>query len=135
MRNKILDEILALLMSFEIPIFGDMLDNINPKNIDMDFISETLSKYEWDNWMKKSFQDELLHKNYIELDNKGDLCITEIGKEFKRKGGYSQIDKIVNQENIIREKTIEKFKYDKFAFWLSIIAIGISLASFFLNSK
>jgi len=97
MRNKILDEILALLMSFDVPMFKHMLDSINPKKIDMGFISETLSKYEWDDWMKKSFQDELLHKNYIEIDNKGDLYITEIGKEFKRKGGYSQIDKVESQ--------------------------------------
>jgi len=133
MRNKILDEILALLMSFDVPMFKHMLDSINPKKIDMGFISETLSKYEWDDWMKKSFQDELLHKNYIEIDNKGDLYITEIGKEFKRKGGYSQIDKVESQENTIREKTIEKFRYDKFAFWLSLIAIGVSLASLFFK--
>ena len=41
------------------------------------------------------------------------------------------IDKKETQEGTIREKTIEKFRYDKIAFWLSIIAIGISLASLF----
>ena len=133
MRNKILDEILVLLMSLDAKIFRDMLDKINPKKIDMDFISETLSNNEWDNWMKNSFQDELVHKNYIELDSNGNLSITEIGKEFKRKGGYSEQDKIESQENIIREKTIEKFKYDKFAFWFSIIAVGISLISLLLK--
>lgn len=133
MRNKILDEILALLMSFEVSIFRDMLDKINPKKIDMDFISETLSNYEWEDWMKNSFQDELLHKDYIKIDKSGNLNITEIGKEFKRKGGYSQIDKVESQENTIREKTIEKFRYDKFAFLLSLIAIGISLASLFFK--
>lgn len=107
MRNKILDEILVLLMSFDATIFRDMLDKINPKKIDMDFISDTLSNYEWDDWMKNSFQDELVHKNYIELDSNGNLSITEIGKEFKRKGGYSQQDKIESQENIIREKRLK----------------------------
>tara|TARA_B110000285_G_C15075576_1_gene590523 strand:+ start:284 stop:469 length:186 start_codon:yes stop_codon:yes gene_type:complete len=61
------------------------------------------------------------------------LYIREEGKEFKRKGGYSAINRKQNQEETIREKTIEKFRYDKIAFWLSLIAIGISIASLFLK--
>lgn len=38
-RNEILDKILTLLMSFDTPIFKDMLNKINPSKIDMDFVS------------------------------------------------------------------------------------------------
>lgn len=131
-RNKILDNILTLLMYRDVPIYDKLfVENIG--NATMDSIFELMPQFELEDWMKKSFQDELIHKKYIELDNNGNLFISEFGKEFKRKGGYSEIDKKEGQENTIREKTIEKFRYDKIAFWLSILAIGISIVSIFLK--
>lgn len=134
-RNDILDKILTLLMSFDAPLFKDMLDKINPSKINMDFISKTLPEYEWEDFMKKSFKEELLFKKYIVEDSNGNLSITELGKEFKRKGGYSSIDKKDNQENTIREKTIESFKYGIWGFWLSIIAIIISIIGILLQNN
>ncbi len=101
----------------------------------MDSLFELMPQFKLEHWMKKSFQDELIHKNYIRIDEEGNLFISEEGKEFKRRGGYYAIDRKEKQEETIREKTIEKFRYDKFAFWFSLIAIAISLASLFLNSK
>jgi len=129
-RNEILDNILTLLMYRDVPIY-DKLFTENVGNSTMDSLFELMPQFELEDWMKKSFQEELIHKNYIRIDEKRNLFIQEEGKEFKRKGGYSAIDKKETQEGTIREKTIEKFRYDKIAFWLSLIAIGISLASLF----
>jgi hypothetical protein len=129
-RNEILDNILTLLMYKDVPIY-DRLFTENVVNSTIDSLFELMPQFELEDWMKKSFQEELIHKNYIRIDEKRNLFIQEEGKEFKRKGGYSSIDKKETQEGKIREKTIEKFRYDKIAFWLSIIAIGISLASLF----
>jgi len=131
-RNEILDNILTLLMYRDVPIY-DKLFAENVENSTMDSLFELMPQFELEDWMKTSFQEELIHKNYIRIDEEGNLYIKEEGKEFKRKGGYSSIDKKETQQGTIREKTIEKFRYDKFAFWLSIIAIGISLASLFFK--
>ncbi|MCD8418423.1 hypothetical protein J2Q02_12040 [Tenacibaculum finnmarkense genomovar finnmarkense] len=129
-RNEILDNILTLLMYRDVPIY-DKLFTENVGNSNMDSLFELMPQFELEDWMKNSFQEELIHKNYIRIDEQKNLFIQEEGKEFKRKGGYSAIDKRETQEGTIREKTIEKFRYDKIAFWLSIIAIGVSIASLF----
>lgn len=131
-RNEILDNILTLLMYRDVPIY-DKLFAENIGNSTMDSLFELMPQFELEDWMNQSFQEELIHKNFIRVDEEGNLFIKEEGKEFKRKGGYSGIDKKETQEETIREKTIEKFRYDKIAFWLSIIAIGISLASLFFK--
>lgn len=132
-RNEMLDMILSLLLSFDIPIFKSKLDGINPKKIDMNFISKLYNQYDWDDWMKKSFQEELVYKKYVILNSNGNLIITELGKEFLRKGGYSEMDETEKQEKTIRTKTIESFKYGKWGFYLSIIAIIISIIALFLK--
>ena len=131
-RNEILDNILTLLMYRDVPKY-DRLFTEYVGNSTMDSLFELMPQFELEDWMKTSFQEELKHKNYIRIDEKGNLFIREEGKEFKRKGGYSVIDKKETQEETIREKTIDKFRYDKLAFWLSLIAIGISLASLFFK--
>jgi hypothetical protein len=132
-RNEILDKILTLLMSFDATGFKMILDVISPPKIDIKFISEALSEYEWEDYMKESFEKELLYKNYITKDNEGNLSITEFGREFKRKGGYAAIDKKEKQEDTIREKTIESFRYDKLALIVSIAAIIISIIGLMLK--
>jgi len=131
-RNEILDNILTLLMYRDVPIY-DKLFTENVGNSTMDSLFKLMPQFELEDWMKKSFQEELVHKNYVGIDNNGNLFIKDDGKEFKRKGGYSATDKKENQENVIREKTIEKFRYDKIAFWLSILAIGISILGLVLD--
>ena len=131
-RNEILDNILTLLMYRDVPIY-DKLFTENVGDSTMDSLFELMPQFELEDWMKKSFQEELIHKNYVGVDNNGNLFIKEDGKEFKRQGGYSAIYKRETQEDIIREKTIEKFRYDKIAFWFSILAIGISIISLILK--
>ncbi len=132
-RNEMLDMILNLLMSFEVPLFKSKLEEINPNKIDMDFISKLYDQYNWEDWMKKSFQDELIYKKYVLLDSTGNLIITDLGKDFKRNGGYAEIDETEKQEKTIRTKTIESFKYGKWGFFLSIIAIILSIIALILK--
>ena len=131
-RNEILDNILTLLMYRDVPIY-DKLFTENVGNSTIDSLFELMPQFELEDWIKKTFQEELTHKNYVRIDEEGNLYIREEGKEFKRRGGYSAIDRKETQEETIRERTIEKFRYDKIAFWLSLIAIGISMASFFFK--
>lgn len=88
MKNEILDDILGLLLSFESLAFKDIFKKTNPIKIDMDFIASTLNHYEWKNWMKKSFKEELLNNKYLMEDANENLLITEQGREFKKNGGY-----------------------------------------------
>lgn len=134
MRNEILDRILVILMFKNVPIFNSLYkQNIDSSRWQLKDIIDLMPEYETENWMINEYKNELLHKNFIVEDDKGNISITELGKEFKRKGGYAAIDKREFQEDIIRTKTIEKFRYDKIAFWLSILAIGISLLTLLIN--
>jgi len=128
-RNEMLDKVLSFLLSLESPVISYKMRLLHEKDINMSFISELYEIYDWDSdyWIQNSLRNELQHKGYIEKNEKNLLIITENGKEFIRKGGYSAIYKKENQENIIREKTIEGFKYGKWGFWLSIIAIVITV--------
>lgn len=128
-RNEMLDKILSFLLSLESPVINYQMKLLHGKEINMRFISELYENYDWDNdsWIQDSLKDELQHKEYIEKNESGLLFITEKGKDFIRKGGYSAIDKKENQEGIIREKTIEGFKYGTWGFWLSIISIIITI--------
>lgn len=132
-RNEILDRILTLLMFYETPVFNSISNITYSSKINIDSISDMMPEYEWEDYMKESFEKELLYKNYITKDNEGNLSITEYGREFKRKGGYAAIDKKENQEDTIREKTIESFKYGKWGFYISIIAIIISTIALLLK--
>jgi hypothetical protein len=87
-KNEILDNILGLLLSFESSAFKEIFEKTNPKKIDMEFIAQTLNHYQWKNWMKESFKEELLNNHYIKEDENKNLSITEQGREFKKNGGY-----------------------------------------------
>jgi len=141
MRNEILDKILALLMTIEVPIFTEMIDRINRKKIDMDFMADAFPEYEWDDYMKESFKKELLYKKYIAEDENEDLSITELGREFKRKGGYEYSDKKINQEDSLREKQLENLNLDirlktfnkKYNQKFAVVGIIILILNFFIT--
>jgi hypothetical protein len=130
-RSEKLDQILYILL------WVDKMELDNkpiPKKITVSFINST-NGLDLDNWEMQSLENELLEEKYIFRKN-DELRITEKGKKFiTRERGYKNLDKKRTQEDIIAEKTIEKFKYDKFSFWLSIVAIIISLLSLFMNQK
>ncbi len=93
------------------------------KTITMESINSTNFNSELVEWEMKSLKDDLLNEGLIIETNSG-LKITPNGRKFITRGqGFKNIEKITDQENIIREKTIEKFRYDKFSFWMSVIAI------------
>jgi hypothetical protein len=126
-RNEKLDKILYFLIAIDVKELKD--EPIN-KLVTMDFINEALSELELVDWEMKSLKDELINEG-LAIENDNDLRITQKGKKFiTREQGFRNIEKINDQESTIREKTIEKFRYDKYSFWISILAIlmaGISL--------
>ena len=99
------------------------------KKITIEFLCETL-KLDCEKWEMLSLKNELITEGHM-LESEGELRITESGKIFiTRQKGFKNLEKREKEDELIRIKTIEKFKYDKFSFWLSIIAIafaGLSL--------
>lgn len=129
-RSEKLDQILYILLWVD----KEELDNKKvTKKITVDFINNAL-KNELEEWEMKSLQNELVEEQYI-TSKDGDLRITAKGKKFiTRERGFKHLDRKSEQEQIITEKTIEKFKYDKYSFWLSILAIIISILSWLFNN-
>lgn len=99
------------------------------EKVTIEWLSATLD-LDCEKWEIVSLKNELIDKELIK-EFAGELHITEKGKHFKtREKGFRQLDKVADQEDLIRERTIEKFKYDKIGFWISIIALiiaGLSL--------
>ena len=125
-RSEKLDQILNGLL------FVDTLRLQNKplsKPITIEWLTDSL-KLDCEIWETKSLQNELVDKGLVVEEN-GELHITEKGKHFLTKEkGFKNLDKVNAQEELIREKTIEKFRYDKVSFWISVIAIifaGLSL--------
>jgi DNA integrity scanning protein DisA with diadenylate cyclase activity len=129
-RNEKLDKILLMLIAIDVK---ELKNEPIDMAITMDFINEALIELELVDWEMKSLKDELLNEKLV-IEKNGELRITQKGKKFiTRDKGFRNLEKISDQEDTIREKTIEKFRYDKFAFWFSLIAIGISLATLFFK--
>jgi predicted transcriptional regulator len=128
-RSEKLDQILYILLWIDKEELANKKIN---KKVTMPFIN-TCIENELEPWEMKSLQNELIEEEYITSKNE-DLRITQKGKKFiTRERGFKHLDRKNEQEQIIAEKTIEKFKYDKFSFWFSIIAIIISLISIFIK--
>ena len=95
------------------------------KKVTIDWLSDTL-ELNCETWEMTSLKNQLIDKKLIK-EFADELYITEKGKHFiTREKGFRQLDKVVDQKDIIREKTIEKFKHDKISLWISIIALMIA---------
>lgn len=128
-RSEKLDQILYILLWIDKEELANKKIN---KKVTMPFIN-TCIENELEPWEMKSLQNELIEEEYITSKNE-DLRITQKGKKFiTRERGFKHLDRKSEQEQIIAEKTIEKFKYDKYSFWFSILAIIISLISIFIK--
>jgi len=125
-RTEKLDKILDRLLYIDKRRLNNELVN---KKVTIEWLSLIL-ELDCEKWEMTSLQSELENKKFIK-EFAGELSITEKGKHFiTRERGFRQLDKVASQEDLIRERTIEKFKYDKIGFWISIIAIiiaGLSL--------
>ena len=125
-RTAKLDKLLYALLYVDTILLEDKPVN---KKVTIEFLCDKLL-LDCEKWEMFSLKNELITEGYI-LDSNGDLRITDSGKIFiNRQKGFKNLAKRQKEEELIREKTIEKFKYDKFSFWLSIIAIliaGLSL--------
>ncbi|WP_322549134.1 hypothetical protein [Flavobacterium psychraquaticum] len=127
-REKKLDDILLFLLAIDLK---ELKNETISKPITIDFIGETLDDLEMLDWELKSLKDELLNEGLVNKQNK-ELRITQKGKKFiTRERGFKHIEKVNSLDLAIKEKTFEQFKYHKIAFWISIIALIISIISLF----
>lgn len=102
------------------------------KEITIEFLCDTL-KLDCEQWEMLSLRKELINDGHA-IDIDGEMRITENGKIFiTRHKGFKNLVKKQKEEEVIREKTIEKIRYDKLSFWLSILAILISGLSLLLS--
>jgi hypothetical protein len=128
-RSEKLDQILYILLWIDKEELAGKKVN---KKFTMPYINSCLNN-DLEPWEMKSLQNELIEENFV-ISTDNDLRITERGKKFiTRERGFKYLDRKSEQEQIIAEKTIEKFKYDKYSFWFSILAIVISIVSIFLK--
>ena len=128
-RTAKLDSILFGLLSIDKKLLAE--EPIK-KMVTIEFLCDSL-KLDCDKWELTSLKNELVTEGHI-LELNGELRITEPGKIFiTRQKGFKNLEKRQKEEELIREKTIEKFKYDKFSFWLSILAIVIAGVSLVLT--
>ncbi len=129
-RDEKLDTILSILLSVDVKKLKNELIN---KPITMDFLNWANTDLELVDWEMKSLKDELLNEE-LAIEKNGEIQITQKGKKFiTKEKGFKNLAKVSLQDEIIREETIKKFRYDKFAFWFSIIAIIISVIGFFVT--
>lgn len=129
-RDEKLDRILLFLIAIDYKELNN--ERIN-KPITLQFINDTSDELELVPWEMKSLEDELVNDKLVIKINE-ELRITQEGKKFITKDkGFKNKAKIAYQEELIREGTIKKFKYDVWAFWVSIIAIIISIVSLIIN--
>lgn len=117
------ENIYLVLKCFENSLISLTNDSDKPKTIGRDDFIETINYLE-----KRDFIKETDLMNQFKITDIGSEKLQELDSEKeKNKSIDNLIIKKRVQESIIRDKTIEKFRYDKCAFWLSIISIIISL--------
>lgn len=111
-RTKKLDSILHGLLYID-------KRRLNNESVNKAVTIEWLSDFwnlDCEIWELKSLKIELLDKELItEID--GELHITEKGKHFStREQGFGHLDKIADQEHIIRERLLKNFNTTKLPF-------------------
>ncbi|WP_296317923.1 hypothetical protein [Winogradskyella sp. UBA3174] len=106
---RILDDILFLLLSYENPSFNKIFDEINPRIIDMDFVSKALPNHNWNVGQKELIKEKLLQ------DLNKNLKINQKGQEFIQNGGYyfarikeSQKIELQTQSDLLNKKYNKK---------------------------
>ncbi len=123
-RDEKLDTILMSLIAIDVKeLKGEFIN----KALTIEFINKANSELELVDWEMKSLKEELINEE-LAFEKNGELRITAKGKKFiTKEKGFKNSAKVSLQEEIIRDETIKKFRYDKFAFWFSIIALLMSI--------
>lgn len=55
--------------------------------------------------------------------------LTPDGLKFIREGGFTKRKTDADRTAAIQIKTLEKFEYDKYSFWMSVIALCVSIGA------
>jgi hypothetical protein len=123
-----LDEILLVLYVAE-------WNNPNPLTIDSfnNLVKEVLETEE--ERLVRTTLDKLIIDGYVEYAfGRAGVYLTDEGKRFilSNEGYTEKLEKRV-EEAIIRKETLKQLNRGKWSFWISIVAILISIASFLFS--
>lgn len=128
-RNEKLDQLLnGLLLLKKREIKKEKLPTI----CDISWLSKTLN-LETESWEELFIEEQLIHDGFVEKIDRS-LRISNKGHDFITGGGYKKRAKRVEQDDKIKEETIKKFRYDRIALLIAIIALVISVINFFYKA-
>lgn len=110
------------------------LDNqIIDNRLTFSFICNTVAEVS-DDWEIEFIKQRLISDGYIDIF-KSELIespkITQPGIKFIQDGGYEQLQKNKDLEQKIKEETLKKFQFDKWAFFIAIISLITAIFSLF----
>jgi len=98
------------------------------KLVTFHFICKTVAEVT-EEWEFSFLQKILLGDGYmIMVQEKNEELpeITHAGIKFIQNGGYTQAKKDTEIEREIKQKTLKKFRYDKLAFWISVLTFFVA---------
>jgi hypothetical protein len=127
-RNEKLNQILnGLLFLRKRKLNSEKL----PEICEIHWLCKTLN-LETETWEELLIEEQLVNDGFVDK-TETNLSISKAGHNFIIDGGYIKKAKRIEQEDKIKEETIKKFRYDKFAFLFALIALVISLISLLIK--
>lgn len=105
------------------------------KRLTFAFICNTVAEVTED-WEVEFLKRTLLSDGYMKMESFGNgepPVITQEGIKFVQQGAYEREKKNQEIDQKIKEETLKKFQYDKWAFSIAIISLIISIISLFGN--
>jgi hypothetical protein len=138
-RDNDLDAILEVLMFNVVPIFKELSKKAyGSENLTKDSLKDALTKLELEDWVFEKYLDKLEKDQYIEIDNKGYVSITNKGENFKiKESGYRGVAKKEKKEKDRQNKKDWILNFDRK--WklpaAILVVVGIIIATIRLNSN
>lgn len=105
------------------------------KKLTFSFICNTVAETT-DEWEVAFLKNRLLSDGYMKMGDYGDgelPVLTPEGIKFIQGGAYLEERSEREIDKKIKEETLKKFQYDKWAFGISIISIIIALLALFIQ--
>lgn len=99
------------------------------------FICKTVAEVTED-WETEFLKQQLLSDGYMKMSDFGDgepFEITPEGIKFIQQGAYEKEKRNYEIEQKIKEETLKKFQFDKWAFTIAILSLVIAVISLFSN--
>jgi hypothetical protein len=138
-RDNDLDAILEVLMFNVVPIFKQLSKNAyGSENLTKNSLKDALTKLELEDWVFDKYLDKLEKDEYIKIDNKSYISITNKGENFKiKEGGFRGVARKEQKEKDRKNKEDWILNFDRR--WKLPAAIllvtGIIIAAISLNNN